>query len=100
MNESGCLIAREPPLIQVLSLPVSVQRRQAPPNQGLFQLGDILREAAGFHCVRQHAHRRLPLNVALWAEIRRLSEIKTTVRPRHCPAIALLAADSTLTTCP
>jgi len=46
------LIAHEPPLIQVLSLPASGQRRQAPPghlppDQGLFQLGDILREAAG-----------------------------------------------------
>jgi hypothetical protein len=41
------LIAHEPPLIQVLSLPANGQRRQAPPGQGLFQLGDILREAAG-----------------------------------------------------
>ena len=41
------LIAHEPPLIQVLSLPANGQRRQAPPSQGLFQLGDILREAAG-----------------------------------------------------
>jgi hypothetical protein len=41
------LIAYERPLIQVLSLPASGQRRQAPPGQGLFQLGDILREAAG-----------------------------------------------------
>lgn len=42
------LIAHEPPLIQVLSLPTIGQRRPAPPGQGLFQLGDILREAAGF----------------------------------------------------
>lgn len=42
------LIAHERPLIQVLSLPASSQRLQAPSGQGLFQLGDILREAAGF----------------------------------------------------
>lgn len=42
------LIAHERPLIQVLSLPANGQRRQPPPGQGLFQLGDILREAAGF----------------------------------------------------
>src|SRR5271154_5215066 len=41
------LIAYERPLIQVLSLPASGQRRQVPPGQGLLQLGDILREAAG-----------------------------------------------------
>jgi hypothetical protein len=41
------LIAHLPPLTQVLSLPAKGQRRQVPPGQGLFQLGDILREAAG-----------------------------------------------------
>ncbi len=53
------LIAHEPPLIQVLSLPASGQRRQAPPNQGLFQLGDILREAAGFP-VSDNPRKELP----------------------------------------
>ena len=42
------LIAHERPLVQVLSLPTIGQRRQVPPGQGVFPLGDILREAAGF----------------------------------------------------
>ena len=44
------LIAHQPPLIQVLSLPPSGQRRPPTPGQtasgqGLFQLRDVLREA-------------------------------------------------------
>jgi hypothetical protein len=41
------LLSYQRPLIQVLSWPVSGQRRQTPAGQGLFPLGDILREAAG-----------------------------------------------------
>ena len=44
------LIAHVPPLTQVLALPPSGQRRpptsgQTPPGQGLFAMGDVLREA-------------------------------------------------------
>ena len=39
------LIAHEPPLTQVLSLPVHCQRRRSEPGGGLMQLGDILRRA-------------------------------------------------------
>lgn len=41
------LIAYEPPLTQVLSLPVYQPRRQAAPGQGLLQLGDLFRQIAG-----------------------------------------------------
>ncbi len=39
------LIAHEPPLTQVLSLPPSVRRRRPEPGGGLMQLGDVLRRA-------------------------------------------------------
>ena len=39
------LIAHEPPLTQVLSLPPSVPRRRPEPGGGLMQLGDVLRRA-------------------------------------------------------
>jgi hypothetical protein len=39
------LIAHEPPLTQVLSLPLSVRRRRSEPGGGPMQLGDILRRA-------------------------------------------------------
>jgi hypothetical protein len=39
------LIAYEPPLTQVLSLPPSMRRRRSEPGGGLMQLGDILRQA-------------------------------------------------------
>jgi hypothetical protein len=39
------LIAHEPPLTQVLSLPPRCQRRRSEPGGGLMQLGDILRRA-------------------------------------------------------
>jgi hypothetical protein len=39
------LIAYEPPLTQVLSLPPRCQRRRSEPGGGLMQLGDILRRA-------------------------------------------------------
>jgi hypothetical protein len=39
------LIAHEPPLTQVLSLPLRSQRRRSEPGGGLLQLGDILRRA-------------------------------------------------------
>src|SRR5271157_3211848 len=39
------LIAHEPPLTQVLSLPPRCQRRRSVPGGGLMQLGDILRGA-------------------------------------------------------
>ena len=39
------LIAHEPPLTQVLSLPQRCQRRRSEPDGGLMQLGDILRRA-------------------------------------------------------
>jgi hypothetical protein len=41
------LIAYEPPLTQVLSLPTRPLRRQAAPGQGLMQLGDLFRQIAG-----------------------------------------------------
>ena len=41
------LIAHQPPLTQVLSLPESVLRRQPQPGQGLMHLGELLRQAAG-----------------------------------------------------
>ena len=39
------LIAYEPPLTQVLSLPPAMRRRRSEPGGGLMQLGDILRHA-------------------------------------------------------
>lgn len=39
------LIAHEPPLTQVLSLPPSCQRRRSEPGGGLIQLSDVLRRA-------------------------------------------------------
>jgi hypothetical protein len=39
------LIAHEPPLTQVLSLPTRCQRRRSQPGGGLMQLSDILRQA-------------------------------------------------------
>jgi hypothetical protein len=39
------LIAHEPPLTQVLSLPSRCQRRRSEPGGGLMPLGDILRRA-------------------------------------------------------
>jgi hypothetical protein len=39
------LIAYEPPLTQVLSLPSRCQRRRSEPSGGLMHLGDILRRA-------------------------------------------------------
>jgi hypothetical protein len=53
------LIAHQPPLTQVLSLPASGHRRQAPSGQGLFALGDILREAAGLP-VSDNPHKESP----------------------------------------
>jgi hypothetical protein len=41
------LIAFNPPLTQVLSLPPHRPRRQAAPGQGLLQLGDLFRQIAG-----------------------------------------------------
>lgn len=40
------LVAYEPPLTQVLSLPVGRARREAAPGQGLLRLGDLFREIA------------------------------------------------------
>jgi len=40
------LIAHQPPLIQVLSLPPSALRRRAEPGQGLMRLGELFRQAA------------------------------------------------------
>lgn len=50
------LVAYEPPLTQVLSLPVRPARREAAPGQGLLRLGDLFREIAS-SC---DAPRRLP----------------------------------------
>jgi len=41
------LIAYEPPLTQVLSLPAHPPRRRAEPGQGLLQLGALFRQIAG-----------------------------------------------------
>lgn len=40
------LIAHQPPLIQVLSLPPNAVRRREEPGQGLIRLGDLFRQAA------------------------------------------------------
>jgi hypothetical protein len=40
------LIAHEPPLTQVLSLPLGSRRRHWEPGQGLMQLGDLFRQIA------------------------------------------------------
>jgi len=40
------LIAHQPPLIQVLSLPPSALRRREEPGQGLIRLGELFRQAA------------------------------------------------------
>lgn len=41
------LIAHQPPVIQVLSLPSNVLQRQTAPGQGLLQLGELIRQATG-----------------------------------------------------
>jgi len=41
------LIAHEPPLTQVLSLPLGGQHRRRQPGQGLLQLGELFRQIAG-----------------------------------------------------
>jgi hypothetical protein len=40
------LIAHQPPLIQVLSLPPCAVRRREEPGQGLMRLGELFRQAA------------------------------------------------------
>jgi hypothetical protein len=40
------LIAHQPPLVQVLSLPPSLLRRREEPGQGLVRLGELFRQAA------------------------------------------------------
>ena len=52
------LVAYEPPLTQVLSLPVRPVRREAAPGQGLLRLGDLFRELASPSS--SDAPRRLP----------------------------------------
>lgn len=52
------LVAYEPPLTQVLSLPVRPARREAAPGQGLLRLGDLFREIASPSS--SDAARRLP----------------------------------------
>ena len=52
------LVAYEPPLTQVLSLPVRPARREAAPGQGLLRLGDLFREIASPSS--SGAPRRLP----------------------------------------
>ena len=52
------LVAYEPPLTQVLSLPVRSARRAAAPGQGLLRLGDLFREIASPSS--SEAPRRLP----------------------------------------
>lgn len=51
------LIVFEPPLTQVLSLPLRRLRRQAAPGQGLLQLGDLFRQIAGQSCETSDAQR-------------------------------------------
>ena len=81
------LIAHEPPLTQVLSLPPRCQRRRSEPGGGLMQLGDILRRAiASTHTDQE---RSSAMKVGLWAEIRRLAEIeklsaRVISRRLHC----------------
>lgn len=52
------LVAYEPPLTQILSLPVRPARREAAPGQGLLRLGDLFREVAS--PPSSDAPRRLP----------------------------------------
>lgn len=52
------LIAHQPPLTQVLSLPPNGVRRRPEPGQGLFHLGELLRQAA--EPSSRGAERRLP----------------------------------------
>lgn len=40
------LIAHQPPLVQVLSLPPNALRRREEPGQGLVRLGELFRQAA------------------------------------------------------
>ena len=56
------LIAYEPPLTQVLSLPTRPLRRQAAPGQGLMQLGDLFRQIAAqsLESPDSQPERRLP----------------------------------------
>lgn len=52
------LVAYEPPLTQVLSLPVSAARRTAAPGQGLLRIGDLFRDIASSSSVSDAPRRR------------------------------------------
>lgn len=56
------LLACEPPLTQVLSVPPRPARRRSSPGQGLFQLGDLFRQIAAQTASSSDASepRRLP----------------------------------------
>ena len=89
------LIAHEARFTQVLSLLPPGQRRRSEPGGGLMQLGDILRRAVEL----PHSDRgkELAMNVALWAEIRRLAEIeklsgRAISRRLHCSRHTVAAA--------
>ena len=89
------LIAHETRLTQVLSLPPPGQRRRSEPGQGLLQLGEILRQAIA--APHSWPGRELAMNVALWAEIRRLAEIEklsgwAISRRLHCSRHTVAAA--------
>ena len=89
------LIAYQLPLVQVLSLPAPGVRRRPEPGQGLMLLGDVFRQVAARRNSRpkeEHA-----MKVALWAEIRRLSEIdklsgRAIARRLHCSRHTVAAA--------
>ena len=68
------LIAHEVRFTQILSLLPPLNRRGSEPGAGLMQLGEILRRAAALSC--PDGERSCAMNVALWAEIRRLAEIE------------------------
>ena len=89
------LIAHQLPLVQVLSLPSPAVSRRPEPGQGLISLGELFRQAGGrTHARHQEEH---AMNVALWAEIRRLSEIeklsgRAIARRLHCSRHTVAAA--------
>ena len=89
------LIAHQLPLVQVLSLPAPGVSRRPEPGQGLMLLGDLFRQVAAAANSRPKEERAM--NVALWAEIRRLAEIdklsgRAIARRLHCSRHTVAAA--------
>ena len=97
------LIAHQLPLVQVLSLPAPGVSRRPEPGQGLMHArrnvppGRSCARQPKQQCSRCRAKEGHAMNVALWAEIRRLAEIdklsgRAIARRLHCSRHTVAAA--------